>query len=116
MNKRKLGDDMEMLALHFLEKNGYSVIEKNFYMRGGEADIIAVNNDDLCFIEVKYRSSDEYGTSFDAVTFSKRRKLIKTARYYLLRHPEYDKMNIRFDVLGIDGTEIRLVKAAFDAV
>ncbi len=116
MNKRELGTHKEMDALHYLEKSGYDILERNFYMRGGEADLVATEKDTLCFIEVKYRKDDSFGTALEAVTVSKRKKLIKTARFYLLKHPEYANMNIRFDVIAITGSEISLIKGAFDAV
>ena len=106
---------MEMLALHFLENNGYTVIERNFNMRAGELDIIAEDCDELVIIEVKYRSKDYCGKAEEAERRKKINNLVKTARYYIYKHPEYKDFNVRFDVLAINGDRIELIKNAFDA-
>ncbi|MBP3237577.1 MAG: YraN family protein [Lachnospiraceae bacterium] len=115
MNKRELGNEMEMTALHYLESCGYEILEHNFYMRGGEIDIVALEGDELAIIEVKYRKNMLYGTAAEAVTKTKMKKLINTAMFFVRKHPEYEGLNMRFDVLAIDGKNIELIKSAFDA-
>jgi len=55
------GHEGEQIACKFLKKRGYKVIEKNYKCKYGEIDIIAVEKNVLCFIEVKSRRSIEYG-------------------------------------------------------
>ena len=79
---REIGDKSEELATGFLEKNGFVIIERNYYAsKLGEIDIIATKEDTIHFIEVKSAYSD-----FDPVyniTPSKLRKVINSAHYYL---------------------------------
>lgn len=79
---RAVGNIAEEKACKFLHKQGFSIIERNFYSKFGEIDIIAVKNRVLHFIEVKS------GKNFEpiyAVTPKKIEKIIKTANYYLLK-------------------------------
>jgi len=108
----------EMLAEQFLTQRGFVVIERNFRCRSGEVDLIATERDALVFIEVKLRRSDAYGSPAEAVTYCKRQRLIRTARYYLARSSHKD-MPLRFDVVSIQLDErlcraqVRLVRDAF---
>ena len=56
MNRRKVGAEYERYAAHFLEKQGYQIIEYNYCCRLGEIDIVARDGRYLVFVEVKYRS------------------------------------------------------------
>lgn len=60
-----------------------------------------LDGDTLVFIEVKYRSSSQYGSPAEAVTYSKQLKLIKTAYYFMQQHPHYKNMAFRFDVIAM---------------
>jgi len=76
----------EELAVSYLRKNGYKILECNFRKGYGEIDIIATDKDTLVFIEVKTRTSSEYGNPLEAITFWKLKSLIKTAQYYKMTH------------------------------
>lgn len=95
-----LGKNGEDMAVEYLLKNGYKVIERNFYCKTGEIDIIALKDEYLVFIEVKTRSSKQYGNPSEAVTKSKLEHLYKTARYYVYKRNLQDEF-IRFDVIEI---------------
>ncbi|MDQ7780147.1 MAG: YraN family protein, partial [Planctomycetota bacterium] len=71
--RKEKGARGEELAAGFLKRNGYKVIERNYTVDGGEIDIIAVekDSDTICFVEVKYRSSDEHGLPVEAVNRTK---------------------------------------------
>lgn len=114
-NKRTLGENYEMLAVNYLLSQGYTVIERNFFMRGGELDLIAEKENVLCFIEVKYRRNENAGNAAEAVTPSKIKNIIKTARFWLLKHPAYGEHDIRFDVIAITGVKFEHIISAFDA-
>lgn len=113
-NLRKLGGEKEELAVSYLKNQGYIILDRNVYTRDAEADVIAMDGEVLCFIEVKYRRNNKFGTAEEAITPSKIKKIIKAARVYLLKHPKYNNYEIRFDVVAINGDEIRLIKAAFE--
>ncbi|MCL5432893.1 MAG: YraN family protein [Patescibacteria group bacterium] len=97
INVGKIGED---LACKHLTKNGYKIIERNFKKGYGELDIIAVDKNELVFIEVKARKSMNFGGPFEAITPYKLRTLIKTAEYYKWTHKNLpDQM--RMDAIGI---------------
>ena len=76
----------EELAANFLKKRGYKIIERNFRKGYGEIDIIAVKNEILIFVEVKTRTSSNFGTPFEAITTWKLKSLVKTAQFYKSLH------------------------------
>lgn len=114
MNKREVGTVYEEIASKELEKNGYRIIEKNYYTRGGEIDIIAGDEEYLCFVEVKYRTDDSDGDPLEAIDDRKIKRICKTARFYLIKNEYPETTPVRFDVVAILGEEIRIIKNAFD--
>lgn len=112
-NKRKTGSAYENLAAKYLEDNGFKILERNFFCKFGEVDIIAQEDDYLCFIEVKYRKVAGSGNPFEAVDFRKQKKISSVFDYYIMTHPYMNKFQVRFDVVGILNTEISLIRNAF---
>ncbi len=94
-----LGREGEEAAARYLDKLGYSILEKNYRTPFGEIDIIAKDKGIIVFIEVKTRADDSFGHPFEAVDYRKREKIKKVALCFLKRikkeHPA------RFDVLSI---------------
>lgn len=113
MNKRKTGNEKEKLVAGYLEKEGYRIIETNFYFKGGEIDIIARDGSYLVFVEVKYRSGRGSGLPEESVTAGKIRRISRGALYYLTKYRYKADTPVRFDVAALDGNEIRLYKNAF---
>jgi putative endonuclease len=117
MQKKELGKKGEEKALRFLKKRGYCIIEKNYVCKMGEMDLIAKEKDTLVFIEVKTRTSTEFGPPQLAVNSSKQRQLSKVALYFL-KEKKLEDVKARFDVvailLGQKGEEIELIRDAFD--
>lgn len=103
MNKRYVGSYYENVAEEFLKKKGYIILDKNYRCRFGEIDIICKDNNELVFVEVKYRSSLKYGEPAEAVTMTKQRKICKTASYYVMSKGYGEDIRFRFDVIGIIG-------------
>jgi len=98
-SKGKAGED---LAVSFLEKQGFKIIEKNWrYSRMGEIDIIAEDKNTLVFIEVKARSSNFFGNPLESVDQKKFDKIQKLAEIYLSRNPDNSYDGCRFDLIGI---------------
>jgi putative endonuclease len=117
MEKKELGRKGEEKAIRFLKKRGYRIIEKNYVCKMGEMDIIAREKDTLAFIEVKTRTSTEFGPPQLAVNSSKQKQLSKVALNYL-KEKKLEDVKARFDVvailLGQKGEEIELIRDAFD--
>jgi len=117
MQKRELGKKGEDLALRFLKKRGYRIIEQNYVCKMGEMDLIAKEKDTLVFIEVKTRTSMDFGPPQLAVTEFKQRQLSKVALNFL-KEKKIEDVKARFDVVAILLTpgreEIELIRDAFD--
>jgi len=117
MQKKELGKKGEELALRFLKRRGYRIIERNYVCKMGEMDIIAREKDTLSFIEVKTRTSTTFGPPQLAVNSAKQRQLSKVALNFL-KEKKLEDVKARFDVvailLGPQGDEIELIKDAFD--
>lgn len=97
-----LGSKGEMLAARFLLDKGYAVLHYNWRSGHKEIDLIAQERDTLVFVEVKSRSSEQYGNAADAVTSRKMNRLISAAEAYIKRN----KVNLkfRFDIVTVIGT------------
>jgi putative endonuclease len=115
--KKELGKKGEDLALRFLKKRGYRIIEQNYVCKMGEMDLIAKEKDTLVFIEVKTRTSMDFGPPQLAVTSWKQRQLSKVALYFL-KEKKIEDVKARFDVVAVllppGGEEIELIRDAFD--
>ncbi|TCW61146.1 YraN family protein [Treponema sp. J25] len=113
MKNKQKGKQGEDLAARFLEKRGYQILERNFRSISGEIDIIALQEDTIVFAEVKnwdcYGEEDlEY-----SINHKKQERIIKTANVFLDSHRQYNRMNVRFDVLFIQGQAIHHLVGAF---
>jgi putative endonuclease len=119
MTKISTGKEGEQIAAAFLKKNGYRICETNFHCPIGEVDIIAREEGELVFIEVKTRKSREMGYPEQAVGSKKQRKMSQLALWYM-QQKKLKEVPARFDVVAItllpDGNEIKLIKNAFDFV
>ncbi|MBQ4284708.1 MAG: YraN family protein [Lachnospira sp.] len=102
MNKRKVGEQWEIHATEYLKNKGYDIIEHNYRCRMGEIDIIAKEQEQLVFVEVKYRSGRTLGYSLEAITPAKQNTLCKVAAYYLTTVYKSQNIACRFDVIGFD--------------
>lgn len=84
-----------------LEKKNYRIIEQNFNSSIGELDIIASTGKTLVFIEVKTRTSDDYGSPSESINMGKILKIRKTASLYLAKKDEKGFQDYRFDIITI---------------
>ena len=113
-NIGKLGEDA---ACRYLKKNKYKILERNYRQKFGEIDIIVTRKDTVTFVEVKTRKDDNFGLPCEYVTYSKKKRIIKTAYEYILENSL--DTNYSFDVIEVyhqDGkvTQIRHIKNAFE--
>ena len=85
MNTRELGSIGEEYAANFLISQDYKVVKTNYHKRVGEIDIIAFDYStrEIVFVEVKTRTSSEFGTPQDAITYIKKQIIIKTGLHFL---------------------------------
>ncbi len=118
MDKQELGRRGEDAAAAYLERMGFTIIERNWRTKSGEIDIIALDEETLVLLEVKTRRSVRNGTPEEAVSPTKQKRLARLARAYVASTGA-QPLNIRFDVIGIrilseDRALLRHHRAAFD--
>ena len=106
----------EDLALRYLLRRGYNLVERNYRKRRGEIDLIVRKEETLVFVEVKLRRSTGFGDPLEAVTARKQAIIRSLAEQYLAENqPDFD--TVRFDVVGIlatqTGTRIEHIEDAF---
>ncbi|MCL1789595.1 MAG: YraN family protein [Oscillospiraceae bacterium] len=99
--KKTRGDFGEIAVRDYLVEHGYKIVACNYRKRQGEIDIIAVQNEEIVFVEVKTRKFGSMTEGIDSVTYEKRRKIINTAHAFLRENPEFSNMNARFDAAGV---------------
>lgn len=114
-----LGRWGEDLAVQFLRTKGYRILERNYKNKIGEIDIVASDEKNFCFIEVKTRRSLAYGQPYESVTYHKQMKIARVAFAYLKHRFGKVDVNARFDVISIirDGlgrARIEHIPHAFD--
>ena len=112
-----LGERGEMVACQYLVKHGYRILEKNYRCTIGEIDVVAAKDGRLVFVEIKTRSQKVFGRPEESVGWTKQKKIIRIAEWYLKDKKQTDAP-VSFAVLAIDwnGTqdpEIRLIENAF---
>jgi putative endonuclease len=98
--RQGLGRTGERLAAERLEECGYRILERNFRCRYGEIDIVAEEDQELVFVEVKTRRGDRYGLPEEAVTARKQRTIMQVAAYYLDQHESGHRL-WRIDVVAV---------------
>lgn len=101
MNREEVGKLGEKLAQKFLKKRGYHIHETSFRCREGEIDIIAQEKDYLVFVEVRTKSSLDFGTPEESITQSKKERLISSALTYINTHQDLPSL-WRIDVVAIE--------------
>jgi len=113
LNKRIIGDGGESLAVDFLLNNNIKVIERNFYTRHGEIDLIYKDNGYLVFAEVKERTGRNFGNALEAITYRKANNILWASKVYIYARHIDERIPIRYDVIGINNGEITWIKNAF---
>jgi putative endonuclease len=115
----EIGRSGEEAAVEFLKQNGYRIIQRNYKNKLGEIDIVAKDDNTLCFIEVKTRTSFTFGYPQEAITLTKQKKINKVAMSYL---KQYNLLNnpARFDIISVvlnnqNKFDIDIIKDAFSA-
>lgn len=116
MSTKRLGAAGEALARTFLRRKGYRILDANYRSARGEIDIVCRDRGTVVFVEVKSRSSTDYGLPGEAVNARKQDKLRQLAQSYLIER-RLEQSAVRFDVLSIvfDGgaAEVEHIPGAF---
>ncbi|HEY7419023.1 MAG TPA: YraN family protein [Ktedonobacteraceae bacterium] len=116
--RQGLGRTGERLAAEELSRRGYRILERNFRCRYGEIDLVAEQQGELVFVEVKTRRGDAWGRPEEAVTLQKQQKIVRAALCYLELHGCVEQA-WRVDVVAVQMSvrgkleEIRVYEYAF---
>jgi len=103
MKRRDIGILGEKLARDYLKKHGYKILETNYRCPQGEIDIVARQKNTLVFIEVRTKTSRDFGSPEESVTLVKKEKLIATAYHYRQTHPDLLEL-WRIDFVAVELT------------
>lgn len=112
-NRRLTGQRGEEAAARFLQEMGYQILQRNFYTRYGEIDLVALEGETLVFVEVRSRSTSGYGRAVESINRRKKAHLHQAALVYLTKNSNSASTTVawkglRFDVVtveyGIDGS------------
>lgn len=117
MTRSEIGRIGEDFVCAYLQHHGCEIAARNYRIRGGEIDIIAVNEMYIIFVEVKTRKPNSLVSGYEAITKRKKELIIKTAADYCCKHPT--RLQPRFDTAQVifDGKKVRsidYIKNAFD--
>ena len=111
------GRKAEDIACVRLQREGLALAVRNYRSPYGEIDLVMQERDTLVFVEVRYRSSDEFGTPAETVDVRKQARLRATAEHYLQNTPRASKKACRFDIVALtgdgEGGDFRWLRNAF---
>ena len=110
--KKLLGRIGERKAERYLKRQGYALLERNYMVKVGEADLIMKDGETVVFVEVKTRSSVAFGQPSEAVNGKKQQKYRLIASEYMLKNRLID-VDLRFDVVEILKKQVNHIKNAF---
>lgn len=111
--RKKIGDLAEQKACEYLQAHGLKLIIKNYRCVYGEVDLIMRDDQDIVFIEVRSRTNTGYGSAIESINKNKQKKIMGTSIRFLQQRNWLNKVNSRFDVIGIHHDSIEWIKDAF---
>lgn len=117
----QLGTAYEDRAVAWLQARGWRVLARNVLCRSGELDIVALDTDCLVFIEVRARGNSRYAGAAASVDRRKQLRLVRSAQWFLQRHPHWADFPCRFDLITFEprqsasSAEPEWIRAAFTA-
>ncbi|MAO66442.1 MAG: YraN family protein [Balneola sp.] len=115
--KRDIGNEGEDLACAYLESKGWRILERNYFFEHAEVDIVAYDDTAIVFVEVKFRSSTEFGHPIEYVTEEKVKNVFKASEAWMYER-KMDGSPMRFDIIGIvqknnEAPEFKHIEDAF---
>ena len=120
MDRAVLGRSAEDIAADFLAGQGLEVLLRNYRRRSGELDVVARDGDVLVVVEVRTRSTEEFGGAAASVDGWKQHKIIRAATLLLQQHKSLARLRVRFDVVVVhepqsEQPRIEWIRHAFEA-
>lgn len=109
---RKLGTDGEQVTARWYTERGYTVLDRNWRCSDGELDLVLAKGSLVVICEVKTRSSDRYGSPFEAVGPAKQLRLRRLAARWLREASPFRPDEVRFDVAGVVGRRVEVIESA----
>ena len=103
ISNKKTWDRWELIAIYFLQKKGYKIIDSNYKISGGEVDIIANFNWKTIFIEVKYRKNLSHWIPEESLSQTKKKNILKVIKYYCLKN-KIKEEGVAFEFIAITET------------
>lgn len=100
---RARGAAGEEAAVEHLRRLGMKIVARNVTTRAGELDLVALDGETLCFVEIKARTRSDFGLAIEAVGPRKQQRIARAAALFLAKNRS--KRPCRFDVLGLDRAE-----------
>lgn len=101
LSTKTKGDQAELLAIDYLQKHSYDIIETNFIAtKWGEIDIIAKKDGITVFFEVKYRTWDSHGSAIETFTKTKKSRFLFAVRWYCMKN-KLSEDSVRVDFIAI---------------
>jgi putative endonuclease len=108
-SKTAQGAYVEQFVAAYLQTQHFQNLYKNFRCRLGEIDLIGLHQNQLVFVEVRFRRNALFGGAAASIDYRKQQKLRKTAQYFLRRYPSYAEKACRFDVAAVTLAEEKYV-------
>jgi len=106
-----IGHHAEQNAKDYLKLQGLTFVAQNYKVKVGEIDLIMTDQDQLVFVEVKYRKNDYFGSAAEHFTAGKRKRLVRAIMWYLLDHDlNANSVNMRIDLVAIDASTLNWIK------
>lgn len=109
-DRRARGAAVEQFVAEHLQSTGYQILDRNWQVRGGEIDIVALDGDVVAFVEVRARRAGGPISAEDSVGSAKLSRLVKSAQRYLQAYPEHSDRFWRIDLVAVDVDRSGLVK------
>lgn len=114
------GKHWEQSAERFLWSRDIPTIATNYRSRHGEIDLVSIDGSTLVFVEVKYRTTSQFGSALLSLRPRQQRRIAQTASVFLTSRPGYTHWHCRFDLIAFDQREdhvqLTWLKAAFNGV
>lgn len=109
MNKREKGRIFEKIAEDYLKSKGFDILYRNYRTREGEIDIIAKKDNLIIFVEVRGKTSDNFGLSEESITLPKTKKILETAKHFIVKNLLFD-CDFRFDLIAINRNQVEHIE------
>ena len=120
MDRALIGKTAEDIAAEFLRDQGLEILQRNYRRRSGELDIVARADDVLVIVEVRTRSTEQFGGAAASIDGWKCHKIIRATAQLLQQHKKLARLRVRFDVIVVYGPDsgkprVEWIRHAFDA-